>query len=816
MKFISPKLILSFLVLYLSMSSAPSFFAQATLAASGSHAALTDQGWPRKFINGANSFSVYQPQIERWQGNRIDARAAVAITTGQAKQTIYGVLWFTARTEIDKANRLVVMTDFVITKVSFPTAADKTSLYQELMQQRVPKAGEVIALDRLLADMAAGQSEDENTGYQLKNDPPRIFFSTRPAILILIDGHPETRPLKDTSLNRIINTRVLILQDESNGKFYLHLMDGWMEASAPTGPWVIARGTPEALDNAMKTAAASGQVDLLEGSAANTGDIKPSLSAAERADAIPNVYASTEPAELLQTQGDPLVAAIDGTRLVYVSNTENDIFIDASTQSHYVLISGRWFRAQTMNGPWEYVPGNQLPADFAMIPPDHPKADVLVSVAGTPQAREALIANRIPQTTTVARNAASPAITYDGQPQFKVIEKTSLMYAINTPTPVIAVSANSYYAVEHGVWFVAASPAGPWAVAASVPAAIYAIPPSSPLHYVTYVKVYGSTPEVVYVGYTSGYNGTVVSSSNVVVFGTGWRVPGYVGTYWYGCAWTYGYGAGFAWSPYAGWGVAFGIGYGWSSYYYPGAWHAAAYYGTVGGGVYGYWGNVAYSGRTAAWANPYTGNVGRGGTYSGVNTATGARYNGRGFTNTNVYTGTTVSGVGGASYNPNTGRAAAGQAGAVSNAYSGNAAAGARGASYNPRTGVISGGAVGATYNAGTGQITGGGRGFAYNTKTDTGVAVGKNNVYAGRDGNVYRYNKSDGVQQHTSDGWSQVSRPGDAQSLHTQQAARATGQQRWDNFRSAGNANAGSGNRGGFAGGGLRGGGPRFAGRRR
>ena len=43
------------------------------------------------------------------------------------------------------------------------------------------------------------------------------------------------------------------------------------------------------------------------------------------------------------------------------------------------------------------------------------------------------------------------------------------------------------------------------------------------MHYVTYVQVYGYTPSVVYVGYTPGYYGTVVSAStSTVVYGTGW------------------------------------------------------------------------------------------------------------------------------------------------------------------------------------------------------------------------------------------------------------------------------------------------------
>jgi hypothetical protein len=84
--------------------------------------------------------------------------------------------------------------------------------------------------------MAIAEARTSSSGYQLKNDPPQIFFSTRRAILILIDREPVLRPVKDANLNRVINTRVLILRDESTGRYYLHLMDGWMESAAAVGP----------------------------------------------------------------------------------------------------------------------------------------------------------------------------------------------------------------------------------------------------------------------------------------------------------------------------------------------------------------------------------------------------------------------------------------------------------------------------------------------------------------------------------------------------------------------------------------------------
>ena len=62
-----------------------------------------------------------------------------------------------------------------------------------------------------------------------------------------------------------------------------------------------------------------------------------------------------------------------------------------------------------------------------------------------------------------------------------------------------------------------------------IPPVIYTIPPRCPIYYVKYVRVYGYTPTVAYVGYTAGYTGCYVYN-HTVVYGTGyayrpWHAP---------------------------------------------------------------------------------------------------------------------------------------------------------------------------------------------------------------------------------------------------------------------------------------------------
>ena len=551
--------------------------------------AQTDAGWPREFKRDNNTVTLYQPQADSWEGNQLNYRMAVSVQTAAAAQPTFGVIWLTCRTEVDKEKGLVTLEDIKIVKADFPKESGETPDYGAIVGECMPTGSRTISLARLETNLAVTRAEQrqEAVNVPLKNEPPRIIYSEVPAILVLIDGKPVLRQVEGTGLLRVINTRALMLFDESSGKHYLRLMGGWMEATAVEGPWAAAQNPPASLEKAKDAAVAAKQVDLLD---------KPE---GEQTDTRPVVYVSATPAELIQTEGKAGFAPIEGTQLLVVKNTSDHIFLDLSSQDYYVLIAGRWFRTKSLNGSWEYVPGNKLPADFAKIPENHPKGDALMAVSGTPQAKEAVIANSIPQTANVDRAEAKLEVSYDGEPQFKTIEGTKLHYAANTATPVIKVNKDTYYAVEKAVWFVAPSPTGPWMVASSVPGEIYTIPPSSPLYYVTFVHVYGSTPEAVCVGYQPGYLGTVVAPEEVVVYGTGYVYSPWVGTVWYGPPVTYGFGACFEWGFTTGFALGFEWGHWWHPWWGPywgwHDWHGRVYVNHTN--IYNHWGgNVIHHG----------------------------------------------------------------------------------------------------------------------------------------------------------------------------------------------------------------------------
>jgi hypothetical protein len=508
--------------------------------------------WPREATEGGRTFTVYQPQVEKWDGVRLHLRAAVSVESAGSSTEHFGVFWFSARAEVDRANRLVALAEFKIEKVAFPAEPDRAAEYQKVLERRLPRDVARISLDRVQAELTITEAQSNAAAPQaVKNDPPRVIFSEKPAILVVVDGKPVLRQVEGSSLLRVVNTWALIFVDKGSGKHYLRAIGRWFEAATLEGPWGATKQAPAALGPAMQAVAKSERVNLLDDPGGGVKD-------AAALGVPPIVHVSTVPAELIQSRGRPDYEPVEGTDLLHVRNSSAHILLDSTDQRHYVLLSGRWFRSASLaDGPWEYVPHDKLPASFAKIPENHPRAAVLASIPGTPQAKEALIDNSIPQTAEVSRTATTYQAAYEGAPKFEPIEGTSLHYAANSPVPVIQVDAKSYYSLKDGVWFTAAAPTGPWTVATSVPAAIYTIPVSSPLYYVTHVQVYGSTPQVVHVGYTPGYYGTVVAPTGVVVYGTGYVYePVYVGAYYYPWPVTYGYGSGFAWGAVTG--FAFG------------------------------------------------------------------------------------------------------------------------------------------------------------------------------------------------------------------------------------------------------------------
>jgi hypothetical protein len=217
----------------------------------------------------------------------------------------------------------------------------------------------------------------------VKTDPPEIIISTRPALLVSIDGPPDYTLVKGAEplLWRVVNTRVLLLKN-AWGRHYLHLYDGFLEAGSLNDPWRVAEKIPKGAKLAEKSARSSRKTNLLEGKP----DPQTRKMSSLRKAVTPWVYLSMIPAELIVTDGEPDFISIEGTRLFYARNTTGDLFWHQGDGRMYLLASGFWFRAESYLGPWEIVPDDALPQDFRAIPDSSVKRRVKALVPPPPKA----------------------------------------------------------------------------------------------------------------------------------------------------------------------------------------------------------------------------------------------------------------------------------------------------------------------------------------------------------------------------------------------------------------------------------------------
>ncbi len=787
-----------------AMAQQPAGQATAQPAAQSS-AVPASLAWPRSFDLGDQMIQIYQPLVEQFDGNQLSGRAAVAIGPKTGTPT-YGIAHFSAHVTIDKPARLAQLSNIAITKVDVPTDPSQDVTLMSALQAHLPTQGMTVALDNLLTSYAASKEITKDMTQPVENTPPRVIFADKPTILVLVAGEPVLRPVDGAAgFQRVINTHPLILVDGS-GTFHLQAAGAWYIANGIEGPWTL-----DAKPNPSVQAA---------GSMANYAEAAETLLPAngQPPKVPPAIIVSTKPAELVITEGAPQMVPVSGTALLRVGNADHAIILDPASNQYYILISGRWFRAAGLSGPWSFVPGTSLPADFKKIAPTDPAANALVAVPGTPQAKEAAIAATIPQTATIARNTQL-TVQYDGgAPRFVPIKGTSLSYAENTRTPVIMVDPTRYYALFKGAWFVAGAPAGPWFVTATVPAAIYTIPASSPLHYVTYVKIYAATPDVVTVGYTPGYLGVVLAPDGTVVYGTGYDCVGYVGTFWYGCPATYGYNAAFAWTSGFAFGFAAGYPWGawgpaWGPYWGPGPWGGPwAGVNVNQTNIYGQWGSSATITHAYGY-NPWTG---RDYAYNGMSGlgANGTAFQGRSAAAFNPWTGNYAAGREGSFFNPNTGEMGAARGGVVGNVDSGNFAAGRQSAAYNSMSGLGHVSESGVAVN--NGQVSAESRGVAGNTKTGNAVAWNNGNIYTDHDGSIHQYDPSTGWQNHTAGGWQSDIDQSQIDRLNQQRSFQEFGNDRVDSIARAGGFEGAGGDFGRYGGGdpgGFRGGGGDFGG---
>jgi hypothetical protein len=79
---------------------------------------------------------------------------------------------------------------------------------------------------------------------ELKHNPPKIILSTRPALLVSIDGEPVFEMIDGSRYERVVNTPFLLVRGGKD--YYLYIgSNAWYEATSISGAWTRSKRVPD-------------------------------------------------------------------------------------------------------------------------------------------------------------------------------------------------------------------------------------------------------------------------------------------------------------------------------------------------------------------------------------------------------------------------------------------------------------------------------------------------------------------------------------------------------------------------------------------
>lgn len=468
--------------------------------------------WPLVLNDQGSKVTLSKPDYTTWDFLQTGMRIPVRIEpSGEAP--ILCTLTAQASTYADRVAKNVLLKNIQVQAVDVNQETQRSAVGKAAPEALRASLAKLLASQHWTIEMAeivdAFADKKNLPSVEISSETPRIFSSTKPAILVQFDGPPMWLPVAGTKLSHGVNTNWDMFYDNKNTFYYLLAGDLWLAThDLYSGEWVLPKTLPKELRSLPNTSEyASARATL-----PYTADPNRTL---------PEVFYSEKAAELVIVNGTPQLREIPGTDLSWVENTEADLFFHAGERRYFTVITGRWFSAERIDGYWRDV--TNLPVGFSQIPGDHPKARIKIHVAGTAEARREALWSLVPQLAQIRRTEATIQVDFAGKPNYVPIDGTSLLHVPNATVPVVS-HAGKLYACYHAVWFQADDPKGPWTVATSLPSDIYRIPSRSPVYHLSFVRLVDSDKDTVTFGYTGGYENTLVYQG-AVVYGPGFDNP---------------------------------------------------------------------------------------------------------------------------------------------------------------------------------------------------------------------------------------------------------------------------------------------------
>jgi hypothetical protein len=175
-----------------------------------------------------------------------------------------------------------------------------------------------ISMERIVA--CTPKKLDASKSVSVKNDPPIIFVSNTPAILLQLEGEPAITDATKGGIQYVFNANWPVFFDKNSSSYFLFDDTEWQKAPRYRDRGRLLQTSKSLTSLAKDTSWKSLLKNAIPAPATASGS-------------MPKIFYSTSPAEIILFQGTPKMVPINGTNLTYATNTNNSIFFSNTTNS---------------------------------------------------------------------------------------------------------------------------------------------------------------------------------------------------------------------------------------------------------------------------------------------------------------------------------------------------------------------------------------------------------------------------------------------------------------------------------------------------
>ena len=279
-----------------------------SLAMTSAHGApdnvLNPDTWPRVYEVGGAEVANYMPQILEWQDFRhLKSTSAIGVKLEGSKEATFGAVAIDADTVADLDHDTVRVGRREFSGFRFPemSAADAAKAEQLVKSVLTPDSPMELPMSAVTAALNRDDTTTADTAVSF--EPPPIFYSDSPAVLVTFIGDPKLEAVNedDPSLMFAVNTNWDVLFNE--GQYYLLADNQWLSTKdVIQGPWAPAKTLPSSFKKLPDDA--------------NWAEVKAKLDLPATGATAPRVFAANRPSEIVLTQGKPQLVPISGTSLM--------------------------------------------------------------------------------------------------------------------------------------------------------------------------------------------------------------------------------------------------------------------------------------------------------------------------------------------------------------------------------------------------------------------------------------------------------------------------------------------------------------------